>query len=248
MKEDLALLEKYVEGKMTARERAEFEKALVQDNDLINELKKYLLSKTAIEHASNERIKRQLDEIGTTLEQRHSQKTRWVTILLAAAGIALLIGLGWVMKRSFQHPRTHEEIFLSYYQRPGVYEMEYRGSGSDSSILIWNRAINCYASGEIQKAITEFEYLSSLPDLAFSSGVYFFLGISYLESDKPEKAIQAFKQVSTGSRYNLETQFYRALCLIKLDKQKDAADLLYTIKNNHGHPYRKKASKILKEL
>ena len=248
MKVDLAQLEKYSEGKMSAEERVEFEKALQQEASLSDELKKYLLSKSAIAHASNERLKKHLDELGRTIEDGYSQKTTLRPYLLAAAGIALLLGLGWAMIRYFQPRMTHDEIFLSFYQRPENYEMADRSSGSDTALIIWNTAMSYYSNHEIQKAVREFEYLTKLPDVTFLSRVYFFLGIGYLESNNFKKAIQAFDKVSTGSSYAFETQFYKALCFIKLNKQKEAVDMLRGIQNNMNHPYRKEALKILKML
>jgi len=246
MKIDLEILEKFCEDSMSKAESEAFEKAMQTDAELSNEVKSYFLSRSAIANASNERLKKHLDDIGQDLDLAYDPKTRFLQYMLAAAGICLLIGVGWIMMYYFLRPRTIDEIFLSYYQRPDVSEFSERSLGSDSSLLIWNTALDNFSKQEIHKASGEFEQLTNgQSDIPFSK-VYFMLAICYLESKDYEKAIAAFDHIRSESNFTYAMQYYKALCFIKMDKKQEAIDLLNNIKHQTGHPYGKQAKRLLR--
>ncbi|MBN2761771.1 MAG: tetratricopeptide repeat protein, partial [Bacteroidales bacterium] len=243
-----AILEKYTEGRMSPEEKNDFEKRIKDEPGFKEELENFILSKSAIRFASNKRLKTKLDDIGAALEDKYTRKTRTLAYLMAAAGVALLIGMGWLMNHNFQPRKSYEEIFLSYYQRPEINEMSFRSTAGDSVMMKWHKAMDHYTAGDMQEAITEFGHITDMSDVTFSSRTSFFLGICYLESNQPEAALQAFNRVKKNSSYGYETQFYKALCYIKLGKQEDAVELLDIVRQDNNHPRRKEAAKLLKDL
>jgi tetratricopeptide (TPR) repeat protein len=248
MKIDLEILEKFCEGSMSKAEKDAFEKAMQTDEGLSIEVKNYFISKSAIANASNERLKNHLDDMGQDLDLTYYPKTRLLQYMLAAAGICLLIGLGWIMMYYFQRPKTTDEIFLSYYQRPDISEFTERSLGGDSSLLIWNTALDNYSKHEILKASGEFEQLTNNQSAIPFSKVFYLLAICYMESNEFEKAIQAFDHVGAESSFVYAMQYYKALCFIKMDKRQEAIDMLNTIKQQPGHPYGKQAKRLLRIL
>ena len=81
-----------------------------------------------------------------------------------------------------------------------------------------------------------------------ASKAYFMLALCYMEMNNTQKAIQTFGRVSDQSNFVYMKQYYSALCLIKMDKKKEASDLLLKIAKDQNHPYRKNAIRIYLEL
>ena len=248
MKIEFEILEKYCEGRMQKAEKEAFEETLRTDAGLSDEVKSYFLSKSAIASASNQRLKKHLDEMGQGLDLADASRTRFVQYILAAAGICLLIGMGWMMMHFFGFRKTAGEIYLAYYERPDVGEFAERSIGSDSSLVIWNTALDNFSRHEILKASREFEQLTDNQGAIPFSNVYFMLAICAMESDDFEKAIDAFDHVKSGSSFAFAMQYYKALCFIKMNKKQEASDLLRSIKNQPAHPYHKHAKRLLRML
>ncbi len=57
MKVDLEILENFYEGRMSNSERESFEKLITADAQAAADLQNYILSRTAIASASNDRLK-----------------------------------------------------------------------------------------------------------------------------------------------------------------------------------------------
>jgi tetratricopeptide (TPR) repeat protein len=248
MKVDLETLESFYEGRMSDSERETFEKLVISDVQVANELQNYILSKTAITSASNERLKKHLIESGRGLSMKDPNKAPYMRYLAIAASIVLIIGLGWVLFY-FLHPhRSTEEIYLSYYQRPDIDEFTVRGEDNDSSQLFWDRGLNYYANHKIDKAAAEFNKMIQMKKATSASKAYFMLALCYMEMNDTQRAIQTFGQVSDQSNFVYMKQYYSALCLIKMDKKKEASDLLKKIVQDQNHPYRKNAIRIYLEL
>ena len=248
MKVDLEILEKYYEGRMSKSEKDAFEKLVVTDAELASDLQNYVLSKTAITAGSNQRLKKHLLESGKVLAVPGERKAPFTRYLAIAASIAILIGIGWVIFR-FVHPqKSTEEIYIAYYQRPDINEFTVRSEDNDSGQVFWDQGLNYYANHKIEKAVAEFNKIIQTNKTTSASKAYFMLALCYMEMNNTQKAIQTFGQVSDQSNFVYMKQYYSALCLIKMDKKKEASDLLLKIVKDQNHPYRKKAIRIYLEL
>jgi tetratricopeptide (TPR) repeat protein len=248
MKIELEILENYYEGKMSDCEREAFEKLIISDTLVAEELQNYILSRTAIASASNDRLKKHLIEGGTIVKMPEQGKNPFTRFLRIAASLAILMGLGWVLFH-FLHPqKSSEEIYLSYYQRPDVNEFAVRGEDNDSSQLFWDQGLDYYANHNIEKAAAEFNKFIRINKTTSASKAYFMLALCYMDMNNTQKAIQTFGQVNDKSNFVFMKQYYSALCYIKMDKKKEASDLLQRIAQDQNHPYRKNAIRILREL
>ncbi len=248
MKVDLEILENYYEGRMSKSEKDAFEKLIVSDAEAADDLQNYVLSRTAIASASNERLKKHLIESGKVLPMSGQRKAPFTRYLAIAASIAILIGIGWVIFQFIHPQKSTEEIYLAYYQRPDINEFTVRGEDNDSSQLFWDQGLNYYANHKIEKAAAEFNKIIQINKTVSASKAYFMLALCYMEMNNTQKAIQTFGRVSDQSNFVYMKQYYSALCLIKMDKKKEASDLLLKIVKDENHPYRKNAIRIYLEL
>jgi tetratricopeptide (TPR) repeat protein len=248
MKVDLEILEKYYEGRMSKSEKDAFEKLVVSDAEVAGDLQNYVLSKTAIAAGSNQRLKKHLIGSGKSLPVSGQTKAPFTRYLAIAASIAILIGIGWLIFQ-FVHPqKSNEEIYIAYYQRPDINEFTVRGEDNDSGQVFWDLGLNYYANHKIDKAAVEFSKIIQINKTVSASKAYFMLALCYMEMNDTQKAIQTFGRVSDQSNFVYMKQYYSALCLIKMDKKKEASDLLLKIVKDQNHPYRKNAIRIYLEL
>jgi tetratricopeptide (TPR) repeat protein len=248
MKVDSEILERYYEGKMSHSEKETFEKLIVSDAEVAKELQNYILSKTAIAHAANERLKKHLIESGKVFVMPDRVKASSKRYLAIAASILILIGSVWVMYLFFHPQKSSENIYLSYFQQPDMNEFTVRGEDNDSSQLFWDRGLEYYANHKIDHAAVEFNKMIQINKTASASKAYFMLALCYMEMNDMQKAIQTFGRVSDQSNFVFMKQYYSALCFIKMNKKKEASDLLQRIVQDQNHPYRKNAIRILREL
>jgi tetratricopeptide (TPR) repeat protein len=248
MKVELEILESFYEGRMSNPEREAFEKLILSDSQVAEDLQNYILSRTAIGAASNERLKKHLIDSGKNLQTSEKEKTPFARYLAIAASIALLTGLGWIMFLLFHPQKSAQEIYMSYYQRPDISEFTVRSEENDSGQLFWDRGLDYYASHKIKKAEAEFSKIIQMNKAASASKAYFMLALCYMELNESQKAIQTFERVSDKSNFVYMKQYYSALCLIRMEKKKEAYDLLQKIVGDQNHPYRKNAIRILREL
>jgi tetratricopeptide (TPR) repeat protein len=248
MKVDLEILENFYEGRMSNPERKAFEELILSDKQAAEDLQNYILSRTAIASASNERLKQHLSESGKTLKMPDKGKTLFVRYLAVAASIAILAGLGWIMFLFFHPQKSSEEIYLSYYQQPDISEFTVRGEENDSGQLFWDRGLDYYANHKIKMAEAEFNKIIQTNNVSSASKAYFMLALCYMEMNESQKAIQTFGRVSDKSTFVYMKQYYSALCLVRMEKKKEASDLLQKIIQDQNHPYRKNAIHILREL
>lgn len=248
MKVDLEKLENFYEGKMSNSEREAFEKLIISDAEAATDLKNYVLSRTAIASVSNDRLKQHLLDKGKVLKISDQGKTPFTRYLAIAASIAILTGLCWVFFLLFHPKKSTQEIYLSYYQRPDISEFTVRGEDNDSSQLYWDRGLDYYADHKIKMAASEFNKMIQLNKIPSISKAYFMLALCYMEMNETQKAILTFEQVSDKSNFVFMKQYYSALCFIKMEKKKEASDLLQKIIQDQNHPYRKNAIRIFREL
>ncbi len=248
MKVDLEVLEKYYEGRMSKSEKDAFEILIASDAEAAGDMQNYVLSKTAIATGSNQRLKKHLLESGKVLPLSGQRKAPFTRYLAIAASIAILMGIGWVIFQFIHPQKSMEEIYVAYYQRPDINEFTVRGEDNDSSQLFWDQGLNYYANHKIEKAAAEFNKIIQINKTVSASKAYFMLALCYMEMNNTQKAIQTFGRVSDQSNFVYMKQYYSALCLIKMDKKKEASDLLLKIVKDENHPYRKNAIRIYLEL
>ncbi len=248
MKVDLETLENFYEGRMNGSDRKEFEKLIRSDVEAAADLQSYILSRTAIASASNDRLKQHLIETGKALKIQDKRKTLFARYLAVAASVALLTGLGWIMFLLLHPHKSTGEIYLAYYQRPDISEFTVRGDENDSSQIFWDRGLDFYANHKIKMAENEFNKIIQMNNVTSASKAYFMLALCHMEMNETQKAIQTFERVSDKSNFVFMKQYYSALCLIKMEKKNEAADLLQRIVRDPNHPYRKNAIRILREL
>lgn len=156
-----------------------------------------------------------------------------------AAGIAVTIVLvGFFLIRFLSMP-PGEKLFLSYYEPKQVPDSVIN---SENPILV--EAISSYRRKEYQQAESLFEKLKVEDESGFAQ---FYLGLSQLEQDRPEKAIPSLSLVSQKSDYFFDATWFGAMSFLKLNKLEEAKRLLMICDANPNF-YSAKAEEILQKM
>jgi len=113
--------------------------------------------------------------------------------------------------------------FLAYIDNLGLSSTK---SSDQRELILFNSAENLFLSGDYTGAITSLKsFLTTYPDGEKSSHVHFYLGESYVKTNRPELALDSFLKVmehSEGSFAELATLNYAKISY-QLEKYDDAA-------------------------
>ena len=188
-------------------------------------------------------LRRNLNEIhrnskqdtGTTIRKLYER--RWH---LAAASATILILIGSVLL-SDQKPHQTQDLFNQYYEaETSIMVTRKANINIDDDVQM---ALQFYSNAEYQKAI---EIFKNNPDNIISE---FYLGLSYIETQDYLVAKESFQAVldHNDNLFIEQAEWYKALCLLKLDAQNEATRLFLEIENSNSL-FKDQASKILKSI
>jgi len=240
----------YLEGKLTNEELSDFKEQLKIDPDLMAELDIHRLTDQVSQPDNEERFGKRLanaDEFENerpfitqgTSSNRKRKYSFWILSSLAAAIIALFVIL---------HPfeLTQGEIFTEYYQPYTGYHasrLSFSDKGGNPE-----KAILYYLEGNYDAAYEEFMVFNS-EDIEIPVIYNYYLGLTYIEKEKYNLAIEAFKNVlrEEFSYSHEHAQWYLSLLYVKLGKNNLARENLLDLKLQ-GSVYSKRSEKILQKL
>jgi hypothetical protein len=243
----IEMIEQYLDGKLSGTELLNFENRLKTDQEFANEVEttrdvNYFLQKKA----KIDNFKELISEVSEDYfnDENIEEKKRNNFWYLKIAAIALiLIGMG-ISFYLILKPVTLKELYAQYY-KPYNTDVYTRSDNSDSSLL--NLALQKYQQKEYSNALELFSKLQSVDSNKIV--ISFYNGISYLETDKYEKAISLLKLASSDSSnalYN-QAQWYLTMAYLKSEKPKEVI-LILEKQIKEKSFYSEKASEILEEL
>ena len=247
MKEfDYDMINRYLDGELSAGELKAFELQMQQDTDLQNEveLTRDVLSTLKIKLCPGENEKALQHSLTEMNAEYFSKKTeqakiiplsrrRWMTAVAAVFVLALLLTV-W-------HPWKKEELYQQYaaIQIPAIAE---RGSASDSLL---KQAVENFNNKKFAEAIPAFE--SVLKDSAENSFVQYYYAIALLQNGNIEKARAQLTALYDGeSIFKNDAAFYIALSYLKEKNKTVCKDWLNKIPADNAAWL--KAQELLKKL
>jgi tetratricopeptide (TPR) repeat protein len=171
-------------------------------------------------------------------------KVRKIKKWLAAASIAFLLISGGEAVQNYLLTRDSLEnrLYEAYYEpfdKTGQYDL------NTNALKL---AQQKYTNGEYENALFSFQNLPT--SLSIAAERHFYIGLSFMELEQYEKAIENFEQVTKrpeGIGYLAQTQWYIGLCYLKTGDKEKAMDIFKIILSYKDLNY-KKAKKILKKL
>ena len=239
--EEFEKIERYLDGSMEREERAGFEESLNSDPGLKTRVEEIRLLQMAVEEQS---LRNKLDEYHREMASAQTQnkpaahksgRILTLRILAVAASLALLIGFGYWWY--YGQKTAGEKLFDKYFQPdPGLLTPM-----SATSDYAFYRGMVDYKQGNYEEAINRWKPLAEKnPE---NDTLNFYLGVSYLAGDKPDKAIEYLSKAVRvpQSRFINEARYYLGLARLKAGNTEEAVRALK--KSNL-----KKSRLILKEI
>lgn len=239
-------LEKYLKGDMIGDELKQFEAILISNTDLLRELALEQELDLVLADSDVLDLKMKLNAIRQAKRKVISlppvfdgmkSNMRYVA---AAASMGLLITAG-VLTLS---PRayTAEKLFKMYYQPDKALVVNRSGNVNIVEALLK------FQEKDFVSASNMFEEI--LVTESDNIALRFYSGISFIETEKYDKAIDAFNFIikDNDNLYIEHAEWYLALCYLKKDQPEEARKQLLRIANEENGFYRTDAQKILEKL
>lgn len=246
-KEQLKIIEKYINGQLSVQERADFEKRLKSDSTLAHKTSSYRNSIVNHITAGSHKLKDGIIAVGkksSKLSKRmidlHKKK-----MVMKGIGIILIISIAFIMVYFiFDKSPDNTALFNQYYKE----------SISDhpllkDSELIEGYGIVHYQNRDFSRAIPALE--KDIIAMPGEARLYLYLGLAYLESENYSKAKLNFEKAETLSdgKYRDSSLWYLSLTQVKLNQIPAAKEHLIALVSQSGdNPYKQKAKNLLNEL
>ncbi len=253
---DIQLIEKFLQGKMSDEEREKFENRLNQDqslktmmtdmNLLVEGIKMSAAQTTKEEKTERLKFFTEINDI-----EKHAFKSSapvakvvpmyqrpWM--LSAAASVILLVSFTFYLIRE-QTP-VNQKLYTAYFE-----PFDSPGSGltrGNSVVTLKTEAYEAYDNGNYKLAALLFEQIIYKKDDAIAQ---ICLGNSYLAQNDLDKAEKIFTEMlNKHSELFTQAKWYLALTYLKENKMERVKAILWEISNSST--YGEKAQKLLKEL
>lgn len=223
------LLEKYIG--LNESERVAFEK------ELSPEQRAELATELGIMEGLNEEFRKELRSKVGAFEQKSDRARKMNPAFIGIAASFLLISVFTAYLL-----RDRETLFDQYYEAYPNYEVTALRGEDDLSAR--EEAYKAYDAADYELAIRQFMALESR--LAADE---FFLGIAYIEADKPMEALERLQAVinSENADYSGAARWYASLTYLSLGENEKAEKLLNDLTNKNSE-WSSSAAELLKQL
>ncbi|WP_299554674.1 hypothetical protein [Seonamhaeicola sp.] len=238
-------IDAYLNGKLEGYHLKSFQEALKVDEALRSEVEKYRLVQTALKDKEGIAFRKKLQNIDSELKNESANKKLTFNIprinWKSAAVFVILISL--ISLVYFQNLSSGKnDLFASYYV---PYPMEDLTRGEEiSSHASFNKLALNYKNEDYEKVI---KILENKAETAASDQLKLYLGNSYLNVNKEDKAIKVFQSIDEESAFYDDARWFLALTYVKMNKVNKAIPVLKEL-NAYNNLYTGKASELIKAL
>lgn len=242
------MIERYLEGDLTAEERIAFEQQLQQDPALAAELALHKKIHAEMQqHTLHEKKQQELNTTITSLNKEFFKQPAPVRRIkrwwYAAAGVAAAVVLLLVWNLfSGTESFDNKKLFAYYAKNPEELPGGERGGAADSLRL---KAAALYNSQDYRNALPLLRTLTAAnPE---DKQLQMALAISLMHADLYAEAIRIFERIQTGSSvYMGEATWYKALTLLKQNNLSECYEVLEQIPETNSHY--KQAAELMKKI
>lgn len=161
--------------------------------------------------------------------------------ILVAASISILLLISFLLV--FHSKPNNDNLFSQYYTRYDA-SLITRGESDVDDLTV---AIQLYDRKKYVEAISKFSQLIKLNNQ--NTAAHFFIGISYMETNTFDKAIENLNTViaQKDSAFIEHAEWYLALCFLKINKLHNAKTIINQIASGNSF-YQPKALELLHKL
>lgn len=261
-----ALKQKGAQEAMETNLRAkisQIDEALEQDGFFDQGIEKKLIQGLQLEGEKEllqtiEQVDNNLEKEGFFASSKRKNTTSFIRLFAAAASIVFVLSLAWYYSNNsaVNYQQEYAAVFEPYNNSLSEavnLELSEQGFGGNpdkealKGILI---AMEVYDNKKYAQAIPLLQKcMETKPSDVYQNQIALYLGLSYLESNEPQKAITEFQSLIAKKEANQGlVQWYLALAFLKAERIKAAKTILSELQKVKENPYQKKASALLQKL
>lgn len=243
MEHDYDRITQYLDGTLHPAEQAEFEKRLSEDADLRQQLMIARQARRAITGAARRQIRDWVDEAA---DQAKSPRLtpRLRSVLTAAAGVAMIVGIFAILRPYLQRPGV-EVLIAEYYSVP---QIPVDRSSTPELSTQWIAAQEAYMAQKWGVVVEQIPLLLSDTTFHQPSRARLMLAIAHWESGNLIETISTLQQISDNSLLVQEKQWYLALAYLKNGNTEQSLSVLRQIARDDRHDQRELARRLLRQL
>lgn len=232
-------------NELNEEETTLFDHNLATDDDFRKEFEVFSQLLSNLKDKKAIALRSKLDSVygkmyGTKKETKmiHFMKQNWFAI---AAAVTVLVMIGAYWFNGLNQQAWNEELYASYYQEDEVFVNT--RSKANFNVDVLHHGMELLENKEFTAALSEFNKLPS------SITANYYAGVANMELDNHHVAVSKFDYV-IDDYLNLfydQAQWYKGLCLVKLEKKPEAIELFDQITNTESY-FREKAKQIVTDL
>ena len=235
------LIEKYLEGRLTEKERKKFDQLYKENKEFKEEVD---FEEYVARTLQDEDIIQFREKIAETMKKRKREYYYgWINkaTMKYAAIVVTVFALGFGAINVFEKDYSNNDLFNKYYSSEQV-----NISRSSNANIV--EAVRYYQSGQYVNAIDQFKDL--LEKDASNIAVRFYLGVSYVETKNFNKAIESFRYIISDqdNLYIEHAEWYLGLCYLKNEEMDKAINQFTIIAESEDNYYSKKAQNLLSKI
>jgi len=251
--ETTKIIEAYLEGSLNAEDRIAVESRAAQEEAFASLIRFHKDVNESIRDTDLHATRIAIKEIAAggyagTHDQKYNQDVgrsiiirKYMQVAATIAFIALAgITVYWL---AFARPSL-DKLYASYYQRYDAAMVDRAGA---SELSKFTEAIINYDLGLYPQALAQLSGIVNNEPENYQARL--FLGLTFLELQKPEDAIIALSGIPEEweNPYRVHRDWYLALAFLKTNRKVDALAMFENIRQS-GSYYAEKADKIIRKL
>lgn len=240
-------IEDFLDDDLNQEQLKEFEQDLLDDLDLQMDLDLYKDVDKAIMETDIMDLRSKLEAIETPPTPSRKRKLKFLTKWnIAAASLALIIGLGSLMYILNDKPSySKDRIFSNYYKPYNVIVNTRSVDAAVDGLLI--SAVSSYESKDYRTALTLFKQILDKDSTNITSN--FYSGISNIEINEYSKANKNFTRVirHKNNLFIEQSQWYLGFCYLMTNEKDKALKQFHVIAKGNSF-YKTKALEIINRL
>lgn len=225
--EHIEKIERYIEDSMSFDERVAFEKELLLNEGLKDELEAYKLIIEGVRQDSQEEELKEFlkgvdKRIELPLKKEYKMPINWQVIV--AASIAIAIGMFWFASSNKQN-RIADQFYF-----PDSGFPVYMSQEADMNVLM-----NAFKTGDYQSAAAIVSELKENDPQ--NDTILYYSGVIAYELEDYDAAIRHFKNVMTPSEFREKADFRFILACLKNESYNTVEEELSRLLNNKNHSF-----------
>ncbi len=237
-KEDLDIIERYLNGDLSEDGAKIVKERLETDDDFKTLYTDYIKGRKAIEYALKNQLK---EKVTKSLNEKKPTKTIWLKPISIAAGLIIVVaGAFWVFTQMDSSP---QELYAEYFELPPTPNVRSQESSPDIQ-----KALLAYQNRNYASADTLIQPLLLQENVSRKEELILVYAGTLLELNRDTEAIAQLKLIGQESALSQDAQWYLLMVYLKLNDPQAANEMLETIINTKNHYKLQEAEKILKSL